>query len=106
MGRLYGSTTLAGTHFAGEEYCSGFPGESVRGRSWCRVARQGGDAAGGRRRSGLGEAARCCMLAGVTTAATSTPGEATSRGRLTPATYVPPPGGPRLAAAERDAEAG
>ena len=37
---------LTGRHFAGEEHRSGCPGESVRGRSRCRVACRGGDVAG------------------------------------------------------------
>jgi hypothetical protein len=46
MGLLQGSITLTGRRFAGENYRDGFSGECVRGWSWCRVARRGGDAAG------------------------------------------------------------
>ena len=42
MRLLYGSTMLAGRHFAGEEYRGGFPSESVRGRPGCGVACRGG----------------------------------------------------------------
>ena len=46
MGLLEGSMLLAGRHVAGEEsgeeYRSGFSGERVRGRRWCRIARRVG----------------------------------------------------------------